>query len=135
MSRWFTATVLAIMLSCYGFAVLAHSMLGGGHAHGDPQTARAAEQVLVSSVTLSDASDVAGVAGVADATPDADEASDDSLSVDEAGSEHAELVDARNGAPALLRFTEQPPRLGLTTTIAPFLERPKRPPRAASFVA
>jgi hypothetical protein len=132
MSRWFTATVLAIMLSCYGFAVLAHSMLGGGHAHGDPQTARAAEQVLVSSVTLSDASGVAGVAG---ATPDADEASDDSLSVDEAGSEHAELVDARNGAPALLRFTEQPPRLGLTTTIAPFLERPKRPPRAASFVA
>jgi hypothetical protein len=132
MSRWFTATVLAIMLSCYGFAVLAHSMLGGGHAHGDPQTARAAEQVLVSSVTLSDASDVAGVA---DATPDADEASDDSLSVDEAGSEHAELVDARNGAPALLRFTEQPPRLGLTTTIAPFLERPKRPPRTASFVA
>jgi hypothetical protein len=132
MSRWFTATVLAIMLSCYGFAVLAHSMLGGGHAHGDPQTARAAEQVLVSSVTLSDASDVAGVA---DANPDADEASDDSLSVDEAGSEHAELVDARNGAPALLRFTEQPPRLGLTTTIAPFLERPKRPPRTASFVA
>lgn len=120
------------MLSCYGFAVLAHSMLGGGHAHGDPQTARAAAQVVVSSVSLSDASDVAGVAH---ATPDADAASDDSVSVDEAGSEHAELVDARNGAPALLRFTEQPPRLGLTTTIAPFLERPKRPPRAASFVA
>ncbi|MGJ7570988.1 hypothetical protein ACSFBX_10680 [Variovorax sp. RB2P76] len=123
MSRWFTATVLAFMLSCYGFAVLAHSMMGGGNAQGD--TAAQTAQVLVSSVSLSDASD----------STDADVASDDSLSVDEAGSEHAELVDARNDAPALLRFTEQPPKLGLTTTIAPFLERPKRPPRAASFVA
>lgn len=111
------------MLSCYGFAVLAHSMIGGGHAQGEAAAQTA--QVLVSSVSLSDAPD----------GTDADAASDDSLSVDEAGSEHAELVDARNGAPALLRFTEQPPKLGLTTTIAPLLERPKRPPRAASLVA
>ena len=105
------------MLSCYGFAVLAHSMIGAGHSHGEPQAA-----TLV--VALSDAP-----AGAAD------EASDDALSLDEAGSEHAELVNARNDAPALLRFTEQPPKLGLTTSVAPFLARPKRPPRAASFVA
>ncbi|MET3384066.1 hypothetical protein [Variovorax paradoxus] len=121
MSRWFVATVLSIMLSCYGFAVLAHSVIGSGHSHGEQQ-----ESALVVSADFSDA-----------ATPasDADKASDDSLSVDEAGSEHAELVDARNGAPALLRFTEQPPKLGLTTSVAPFLARPKRPPRAAAFVA
>jgi hypothetical protein len=115
------------MLSCYGFAVLAHSMIGGGHAahHGDVQTVQATD-VLVASVALSDA-----LAPHESEAPASDSASDDSLSVDEAGSEHAELVDARNGAPALLRFTEQPPKLGLTTTVSPFLERPKRPPRAA----
>lgn len=134
MSRWFTATVLAFMLSCYGFAVLAHSMTGGGHVQADLQSAKTTQvaKVLESSMALSDSSD-GGVTVTADA--DADAASDDSASVDEAGSEHAELVDARNGAPALLRFTEQPPKLGLTTTVAPFLARPKRPPRAASFVA
>jgi hypothetical protein len=121
------------MLSCYGFAVLAHSMIGGGHAahHGDVQAMQTvqtvqATDVLVASVALSDAS-----APHESEAPASDSASDDSLSVDEAGSEHAELVDARNGAPALLRFTEQPPKLGLTTTVSPFLERPKRPPRAA----
>jgi len=92
-------------------------MIGAGHSHGEPQAA-----TLV--VALSDAP-----AGAAD------EASDDALSLDEAGSEHAELVNARNDAPALLRFTEQPPKLGLTTTVSPFLARPKRPPRAAAFVA
>lgn len=122
------------MLSCYGFAVLAHSLIGGGHAQVEQTAHTPASQqvakVLVGSAAISDASDI-----YASADPDADAASDDSLSVDEAGSEHAELVDARNGAPALLRFTEQPPKLGLTTTVAPFLARPKRPPRAASFVA
>jgi hypothetical protein len=131
MSRWFTATVLAIMLSCYGFAVLAHNMLAGGHVnHREDaqvtQTVQAAE-MLAASVSPADAALDHHEAGA----PASDSASDDSLSVDEAGSEHAELVDARNGAPALLRFTEQPPKLGLTTTVSPFLERPKRPPRAA----
>jgi hypothetical protein len=137
MSRWFTATVLAFMLSCYGFAVLAHSVIGGGHAqveqtaHTSPgASAMQVAKAMMGNAALADAADIS-----ADAGPDADAASDDSLSVDEAGSEHAELVDARNGAPALLRFTEQPPKLGLTTTVAPFLARPKRPPRAASFVA
>ena len=128
------------MLSCYGFAVLAHSMLGGGHAQveqtaGSSATSSQVAKVLASSVALADATDGTAHAKPDAGNPDADAASDDSLSVDEAGSEHAELVDARNGAPALLRFTEQPPKLGLTTTVAPFLARPKRPPRAASFVA
>lgn len=131
------------MLSCYGFAVLAHSMLGGGHAQVEQtastastaSTSNQAAKVLAGSVALADASDSSTHAKLDTGNPDADAASDDSLSVDEAGSEHAELVDARNGAPALLRFTEQPPKLGLTTTVAPFLARPKRPPRAASFVA
>lgn len=114
------------MLSCYGFAVLAHNMIGGGHAahHGHAQATQAAEatEVLVSSVSFAD---------TLAAGADEDSASDDTPSIDEAGSEHAELVDARNDAPALLRFTEQPPKLGLTTTVSPFLERPKRPPRGA----
>jgi len=122
------------MLSCYGFAVLAHSMLGAGHSHAEPQTAQTT-QTLIVSVAFSDISASSDLSDAKKPAGDADKASDDALSIDEAGSEHAELVDARNGAPALLRFTEQPPKLGLTTIVSPFLARPKRPPRAAAFVA
>ncbi|MFH0130488.1 hypothetical protein ACGLHS_09765 [Variovorax sp. VaC1] len=128
MSRWFAATVLAIMLSCYGFAVLAHNLIGAGHTYGNHPTVSQAsqvEQTVVTSVSLADATTVG----------DADSASDDATNLDEAGSEHAELVDARNDVRLPQRLSEQLPKLGLTTTISPFLERPKRPPRAASFVA
>lgn len=122
------------MLSCYGFAVLAHNMLGAGHSHAEPQAAQAT-QTLIVSVAFPDISAPSDLSEAKKPAGDADKASDDALSIDEAGSEHAELVDARNGAPALLRFTEQPPKLGLTTIVSPFLARPKRPPRAAAFVA
>lgn len=115
------------MLSCYGFAVLAHNLIGAGHSYGNNQTASQVsqlEQTLVTSVSLADA-----------AIGDADSASDDAANIDEAGSEHAELVDARNDVRLPQRLSEEPPKLGLTTTISPFLERPKRPPRLATFVA
>ncbi|MGJ7529644.1 hypothetical protein [Variovorax sp. GB1P17] len=128
MSRWFAATVLALMLSCYGFAVLAHNLIGVGHSYGNNQTSSQVSQVeqpLVTIVSLADATTVG----------DADSASDDATNIDEAGSEHAELVDARNDVRLPQRLSEEPPKLGLTTTISPFLERPKRPPRLATFVA
>lgn len=134
MYRWFAATVLAIMLSCYGFAVLAHNMIGAGHSHA--QQAQSSQttltsKTLVAATSLADEALADGQTLVADA----DSASDDANSLDEAGSEHAELVDARNDIPLPLLLSEQPPKLGLTTTVSPFLARPKRPPRAASFVA
>ena len=133
MYRWFAATVLAIMLSCYGFAVLAHK-IGAGHSHA--QQAQSSQttltsKTLVAATSLADEALSDGQTLVADA----DSASDDANSLDEAGSEHAELVDARNDIPLPLLLSEQPPKLGLTTTVSPFLARPKRPPRAASFVA
>lgn len=115
------------MLSCYGFAVLAHNLIGAGHAYGNSQTTSQSsqvEQTLVTSVSLADTT-----------VGDADSASDDATNIDEAGSEHAELVDARNDVRLPQRLSEEPPKLGLTTTVSPFLARPKRPPRAASFVA
>ncbi|WP_234382365.1 MULTISPECIES: hypothetical protein [unclassified Variovorax] len=134
MYRWFAATVLAIMLSCYGFAVLAHNMIGAGHSHA--QQAQSSQttltsKTLVAAASLADGALSDGKALVADADP----APDDANSLDEAGSEHAELVDARNDIPLPLLLSEQPPKLGLTTTVSPFLARPKRPPRAALFVA
>ncbi|RQO52896.1 hypothetical protein DBV14_15250 [Variovorax sp. KBW07] len=116
------------MLSCYGFAVLAHNLIGAGHAHGDTAISLVgpAEQTLVTSVSFADAT-----AGDAAGKP----APDDAPAHDEAGSEHAELVDARNDARLPQRLTEPLPKLGLTTTISPLLERPKRPPRLATFVA
>lgn len=119
------------MLSCYGFAVLAHNMIGAGHSHSQSTHTSQTTQPLVAAVSLADdllAGDKALVA-------DADSASDDANSVDEAGSEHAELVDARNDTPLRLLLSEQPPKLGLTTTVSPFLARPKRPPRASTLVA
>ncbi len=141
MYRWFAATVLAIMLSCYGFAVLAHNMIGAGHSHA--QQAQSSQttltsKTLVAATSLADEALSDGQTLVADAdsaSDDANSASDDANSLDEAGSEHAELVDARNDIPLPLLLSEQPPKLGLTTTVSPFLARPKRPPRAASFVA
>jgi hypothetical protein len=115
MSRWFAATVLAIMLSCYGFAVFAQGMVGAGHAGGETPA-------CVTSVSLSDAL----------AANDAMDASDELASHDEAGSEHAELVDARYPAPAPLLLSEQPRGLALTSTLSPLLERPKRPPRGST---
>jgi len=134
MYRWFAATVLAIMLSCYGFAVLAHNMIGAGHSHA--QQAHSSQttltsKTLVAAASLADGALSDGKTLVADADP----APDDANSLDEAGSEHAELVDARNDIPLPLLLSEQPPKLGLTTTVSPFLARPKRPPRAALFVA
>ncbi|MBN8755921.1 MAG: hypothetical protein BGP22_27065 [Variovorax sp. 67-131] len=122
------------MLSCYGFAVLAHNMIGAGHSHA--QQAQSSQttltsKTLVAATSLADEALSDGQTLVADA----DSASDDANSLDEAGSEHAELVDARNDIPLPLLLSEQPPKLGLTTTVSPFLARPKRPPRAASFVA
>lgn len=120
------------MLSCYGFAVLAHNLIGAGHAHGNTATSQLSqvspvEQMLVTSISFDDAT----VGG--DATKPS--APDDAPAHDEAGSEHAELVDARNDARLPQRLSEQLPKLGLTTTISPLLERPKRPPRLAAFVA
>jgi len=122
------------MLSCYGFAVLAHNMIGAGHSHG--QQAQSSQttltsKTLVAAVSLADDALSDGKTLVADA----ESASDDANSLDEAGSEHAELVDARNDIPLPLLLSEQPPKLGLTTTVSPFLARPKRPPRAPSLVA
>ena len=122
------------MLSCYGFAVLAHNMIGAGHSHG--QQAQSSQttltsKTLVAAVSLADDALSDGKILVADA----ESASDDANSLDEAGSEHAELVDARNDIPLPLLLSEQPPKLGLTTTVSPFLARPKRPPRAPSLVA
>jgi hypothetical protein len=118
MSRWFAAFVLAIMLSCYGFAVFAQGLVGAaGHAGGGTQA-------CVTSVSLSDAH-----AG------DAMEVAEDLPSHDEAGSEHAELVDGRHPAPAPLLLSEQPRGLALTSTLSPLLDRPKRPPRGTALAA
>jgi hypothetical protein len=118
MSRWFAAFVLAIMLSCYGFAVFAQGLVGAGHA-GDGGT-----QACVTSVSLSDAH-----AG------DAMEVAEDLPFHDEAGSEHAELVDGRHPAPAPLLLSQQPRGLALTSTLSPLLDRPKRPPRGTALAA
>ncbi|MNG33491.1 hypothetical protein D3C84_1197550 [compost metagenome] len=55
--------------------------------------------------------------------------------MDEAGSEHAELVDARPHARNLLVLSAQPPRLGSTSVLSPLLDRPKRPPRPHALLA
>jgi hypothetical protein len=118
MSRWLAATVLALLLSCYGLAVFAQGLVGAGHA-GDGGT-----QACVTSVSLSDAH-----AG------DAMEVAEDLPSHDEAGSEHAELVDGRHPAPAPLLLSQQPRGLALTSTLSPLLDRPKRPPRGTALAA
>jgi hypothetical protein len=119
MSRRFAAFVLALMLSCYGFAVLAQSVAGIDRAGGSAAT-------CVSGAALSDP---------AASNDEAMDAADDAASHDKTGSEHAELVSAWQHAPALVLLSEPPPGLASTPVRSPFLERPKRPPRSTAFVA
>ncbi|GER09065.1 hypothetical protein VHAB30_02090 [Variovorax boronicumulans] len=122
MSRWFAATVLAFMLSCYGFAVLAHGLVGGHHvtsSSGERQT------VATLAASLADGGD----------KDIGKTSSEDPSAMDEAGSEHAELVDARPHARNLLVLSAQPPRLGSTSVLSPLLDRPKRPPRPHALLA
>ena len=123
MSRWFAATVLSILLSCFGFAVSAQGLVGAAHTSDGAQS-------CVTSMALSDVSDTAK-AHAGDAT----ELADELPFHDEAGSEHAELVDARYPAPAPLFLPEQPRGLALTPALSPLLDRPKRPPRGTALVA
>ncbi|WP_256219317.1 hypothetical protein [Variovorax sp. 770b2] len=121
MSRWFAATVLTLMLSCYGLAVFAQGLMGAGHpAHaGADMQACATTSMSLSDAFVSDAMDLA----------------DELPSHDEAGSEHVELVDARHPVPAVLFLSEQPRGLALTPALSPLLDRPKRPPRGTALVA
>lgn len=123
MSRWFAATVLSILLSCFGFAVFAQGLAGAAHTRDGAQS-------CVTSLALSDTSD-ASKAQAGDAT----ELADELPSADEAGAEHAELVDARHPAPAPLLLSQQPRALALTPALSPLLDRPKRPPRGTAFAA
>lgn len=108
------------MLSLYGFAVFAQGFLGAGHsAH-----AGADMQTCVTSVVSSDA-----------LASDAIDLSDELPSHDEAGSEHAELVDARHPVPVPLFLSEQPRGLALTPASSPLLDRPRRPPRGTALAA
>jgi len=121
MSRWFAATVLAFMLSCYGFAVLAHGLVGGHHvtSSGERQT------VATLAVALADGGD----------KDVGKTSSEDPSAMDEAGSEHAELLDARPHARNLLVLSAQPPRLGSASVLSALLDRPKRPPRPHALLA
>ncbi|WP_052810622.1 hypothetical protein [Variovorax paradoxus] len=121
MSRWFAATVLTLMLSCYGLAVFAQGLMGAGHpahAGADVQTCATASMSF-SDAFVSDAMDLA----------------DELPSHDEAGSEHVELVDARHPVAVPLFLSEQPRGLALTPALSPLLDRPKRPPRGTALVA
>jgi len=123
MSRWLAATVLALLLSCYGLAVFAQGLVGAGHAGGGTQA-------CVTSVSLPDAAGASGTqAG------DATEIAEELPSHDEAGSEHAELVDGRHPAPTPLLRSEQPLGLALASALSPLLDRPKRPPRGTALAA
>ncbi|RIX74218.1 hypothetical protein D3H34_27870 [Acidovorax cavernicola] len=110
------------MLSCYGFAVLAHGLVGGHHvtsSSGDRQT------VATLAASLADGGD----------KESGKSAPEDPSAMDEAGSEHAELLDARPHARNLLVLSAQPPRLGSTSVVSPQLARPKRPPRPHALLA
>ena len=123
MSRRFAAFVLALMLSCYGFAVLAQSVAGIDRTGGSVATCTTPLNGASSSDPLSNDHAV--------------DAADDAASHDKTGAEHAELVSAWQHLPAPLLLSEPPPGLASTPLRSPFLERPKRPPRslATAFLA
>ena len=120
MPRWLIASILAIVLSCYGFAALAQNVVGV-HAHGQASDAPTAAQMVA---------DLAAPSVPADDSPFND-AIDTATGHAEPGFDHAEAVDAFQRIARPLRLSEAPARRLPTVTPSPLLERPKRPPRGA----
>ena len=120
MPRWLIASILAIVLSCYGFAALAQNVTGV-HLHGQSSGGQDVAQLVA---------DSAAPPAPADDGPYND-AIDTATGHSEPGYDHAEAVDAFQRISRALRFSEAPARPLPTVTPSPLLERPKRPPRGA----
>lgn len=122
MPRWLIAFVLALVLSCYGFAALAQNLTSVNHHHGGQggatQTQLDGESVPAEALAI----DTSGAGDKA--TPHGD-----------AGADHAEAIDVGYRASGPCSLWAPRPEPALTPVLSPFLERPKRPPRGIAFIA
>ena len=118
MPRWLIASLIAFMLSCYGFAAMAQDRASGFHPAEDCKVAAASIQ-----------QDTAPAGGTS-----SQDASDEVADLDEAGSDLNEFLTGIRPLLVPAVAAVWPPRLTPLTAPPPLLERPKRPPRYALFL-
>ncbi|RYZ12435.1 MAG: hypothetical protein EOO24_03320 [Comamonadaceae bacterium] len=122
MPRRLFAIVIAFVLSCYGFAALAHGVLPAlGHARTCQVDAGAGAAPIVHSSSAVDE----GTDGIVAELPDPGEI----------GTDFAEMVDAGQRPGTAVLLPAAPAAVQLASGPHPLLERPKRPPRASAPVA
>jgi hypothetical protein len=127
MPRRLVAFVLAIVLSCYGFAALAQNVAGGVHSQ---------EQCSLMQANEADSalSELASLLDQAVAL-DLGDAGDEPPSHGDTGSDHAEAVDYGYRAAGPFPLSESPPKPALTPAPSAILARHERPPRGGAFAA
>ncbi|MDL9999711.1 hypothetical protein QTI24_13915 [Variovorax sp. J22P240] len=115
MPRWLAASFIAFVLSCFGFAAVAH-----GSTHSRDHGGASLTQVQLDLSASVDAP--------------VDDTEDASALQDEANSGCTEA--ATGGVQAFLAvFASEPvPQPAMSATPSPFLAQPKRPPRDRAFI-
>ena len=116
MSRWFVASVIALVLSCFGFVAV---------AHGAVETAAQCE---IASMQLE------AIATHEAPSGEAIDPVEPSAVHDESTPDCTEI--ATGGfRPVMAVFVSHPvPRPAMSTPASPFLAHPKRPPRSAAVL-
>jgi hypothetical protein len=114
MPRWLVASLIAFMLSCFGFAAVAHGSANSPD-HGGVQLVHVQQDLSASD------------------TP-ADDAEDASALQDEVGSNCTEAATGEFRAFLAVSASQPVPQPAMTATPSPFLAHPKRPPRDRAFL-
>jgi hypothetical protein len=114
MPRWLVASVIAFMLSCFGFAAVAHGSTNSPD-HGGAQLTHVQHELSANDAPVNDTEDA-------------------STLQDEVSSGCTEA--ATGGFQAFLAvFASEPvPQPAMSATPSPFLAQPKRPPREHAFI-
>ncbi|MDM0105166.1 hypothetical protein QTH97_09505 [Variovorax sp. J22R24] len=115
MPRWLAASFIAFVLSCFGFAAVAHSS-----THALDHCSASLAQVQHD---LSPSSD----------TP-LDDAEDASAAQDEVSSGCTEAAAGGFHAFIAIHASQPVPQPAMSATPSPFLAQPKRPPRDHAFI-
>ncbi|MGJ7508213.1 hypothetical protein [Variovorax sp. GT1P44] len=110
MPRWLVASLIAFMLSCFGFAAAAH-----GSASAPDRDGAVPTHVVQHDLSASDAS--------------GHDTEDASALQDDVGSNCAEAATGEFRAFLAVSASQPVPQPAMTATPSPFLAQPKRPPR------
>jgi hypothetical protein len=114
MPRWLVASLIAFMLSCFGFAAVAQGSASSADV-GGAQLTHIQHDFLAGDASPSDVEDASALQ-------------------DEVGSNCIEAVAGEFPIFLAVSASQSVPQPAMTSTPSPFLALPKRPPREHAFI-